>query len=83
MFVDPMSQYDSDVAKVESRSGDVENCDDGLCRTDADQIEAGTEGNYKPDGVYGSLSEAVDFTPEPDATSVLIFSAQRDSLNVP
>lgn len=63
MFVDAMSKNDGDVAEIESGCRDIEDRDDCLGRTDADQIETAAESYYEPDGVDWRLREVVDFAP--------------------
>jgi hypothetical protein len=64
VFIDTMSNYNGDVAKVKSWGSDVKNCNNRLARADPDEIQATAKGHNEPHCVDGCSCEFVDITPE-------------------
>lgn len=59
-FVDAPRDDDGHVAEVEGRRCDVEDGVDGAPRADANEVEAGAEGDDEPHGVGGGRGVRVD-----------------------
>lgn len=59
-----MRKDDGDVREVQCRSSDVEDRDDGLGGSDADEVQADAEENDEPDGIDGGAGVGVYFAPE-------------------
>lgn len=79
MLVDAMRNDHCDITEVESRSANVENCDNGLRRTNTDEVEAAAERDNQPHGIYRGLREFVDFTPNATRKVPLALSYPCDS----
>jgi len=64
MLVNAMCYDDGNITKIKSRRCDVENCNDCLRRSNADEVEAAAECDYQPDSIDRSMSEVVDLAPK-------------------
>lgn len=63
-FVPSVGDDDSNVADIQGWRGNVENCGNGQCTSNADEIETAAEGDYKPDSIDRSVSILVHFAPK-------------------
>jgi hypothetical protein len=73
-----MRNDNCDITEVESRSANVENCDNSLRRANTDEVEAAAERDDQPHGIYRGLRELVDFTPDATRKVPLVLSYACD-----
>jgi hypothetical protein len=64
VLVDAMRNDNCDITEVESRSANVENCDNSLRGANANEVEAAAERDDQPYSIYRGLREFVNFTPD-------------------
>jgi len=64
MLVDEMRKNDGDIGEIQCRSCDVKDSDDGLCGSDADEVQADAEKDDEPDGIDGGAGVGVYLAPE-------------------
>lgn len=68
-FVPAVRDNDGDVADIQCRCGNVEDCDDSEGGADSNEVEAGAKDHDEPDRIDRSVGEVVDFAPESDVVS--------------